>query len=571
MPSAEREALKYGWLVERGWLDSEELRQAIAQAQSERIDTAAALMGGHAIPKAQVLEALGHFYGCATWEPGTGLEPESALRVLPAATIRRHAMLPLSWEGGLLTVALADPADAFAIDDARFVSGAQRLEVRVALQQDILDWIARHCPGEPEPVPLPDGDDGPDLEPGAEDEALDELEPAPVITLANQILIDALRRGASHLYLEPAADRGPLKVRLRVNGVLDDLLEAPGSIAQPLLRRYKILACLDIASRRRPQSGRIRFRHAGHTVDLLVQTIPVGRGEDVVIRFDCPSPLRPLDALGLAADARATLERLVSAGAGVLLAAGPSGSGRSTLLHALLARLDARRLAVYATEGPCPYPLPGVRQVPVSDLVRRCDAVSSVLHAGADAVLAGPLDRSEDVEAVLRGASRRRLILASIHTASAVVTPERLSAMDAAFGPLAAEALLAVVGVRLPRRLCMECRQSYPASDADRECLGGLLGPESAAARGLPRAFTLHRCRGCPRCGETGYHGQVGLHELFVPSLSARALIARGGPEAELRRQALADGFTTLGQDAVRKLLDGETDLSQVLAARIGA
>lgn len=406
-----------------------------------------------------------------------------------------------------------------------------------------------------------------DRERGPVDEDLDNSEEPRIVRLVDDLLEEALERHATHLHVEPAGPSGPVPIRFRVNGSFQ-AAEVRGP-ARGLVARLKILARLDISERRRPQSGPMEWLRNGEIMRACVVTLPtLGGEEDVVVRFEPPRRLRDLSELDLSPQNLERLEAVVARRSGLLLVVGPNGSGKSTLMHAMLAELDASSLSLYAAEYAVEYRIPGVPNLPVSacgptmgDVMRYC------VRADADAVLAEELAGFDEVQLAVRESLGRRLIIGGMHTATAAGTVRRLLDIDGRLALSLSSALCAIVAVRLVPRLCAECRRAYRPAREELDSLRTLCGPEGWNKVAPVGDVGLYRREGCEHCDEIGYEDVVGIHELLVCTPALASLIARSASEAEIAAQAVADGMTTLAQDAVAKAVDGTIDVPQMVAA----
>lgn len=377
---------------------------------------------------------------------------------------------------------------------------------------------------------------------------------APVIQFVNVMLVDALRAGASDVHLESTADG--LRVRWRLDGVLRDVSSLGRGQASGILSRVKLLAGLDIAERRRPQDGRARLSLADRDVDLRVSTLPSLHGEGAVIRLlDHTTSARGLAELGLPPDVEARLDRLIRRPTGLILATGPTGSGKTTTLYAALGRVNDPGVKVLTVEDPVEYRLPGVTQVPVH---RRAglgfaNALRSMLRHDPDVIMVGEMRDRETAEMAIQAALTGHLVFSTLHTNDAVAGVTRL--LDMGIEPYLVSATVeAILAQRLVRVLCEACAEAYEPSAA-----------ELATAPASVRARRFRRPRGCAQCSGSGYRGRIGVYELFVPSEPVRAAVARGATLDELRRLARADGLVTLHEAAWNVAAAGRTSVAEVL------
>ncbi|MGE0159585.1 MAG: ATPase, T2SS/T4P/T4SS family [Gemmatimonadales bacterium] len=510
-------------LVEAGCLTSTTLDDVLAlpRERSERIGEAL-VRCGHATAE-DVARALGIQLGLPYMPPPLVAERE-ALDLVRAELVRAHAILPLSATAKALTAAMADPLDLAAVDDLQFQSG-RRVQVVVASPDAIADGIEAHFGGsfvelvEALPEELRAKPDA-----GDEREALERAtRRAPVVRLVDRILRDAIDSGASDIHVEETGE--DVRIRLRVDGVLRQTLDLPAASRRAVLSRIKVIAGMDISVRRRAQDGRIAFEHGGRRLTLRVSTLPVNGGEKAVVRIlDSDAAPRSLDGLGMAAEDLSGLRRLLARGEGVVLSAGPTGSGKSTTLFAALSELDRETRNVVTLEDPVEYRLPGASQIQVD---RRAglgfaEALRAVLRQDPDVVMIGEIRDRETAEIAMTAAVTGHLVLSTIHTTDAPGAVTRL--LNMGVPPfLVAGGLAGVVAQRLVRRICSACRG-----------------------------------RGCDGC-IAGYRGRTGVFQVLTLTDALRDEVSGGGSSARVRRLAREAGMGTLDSDARRAVASGLT------------
>ena len=464
------------------------------------------------------------------------LPPRELLASLPMQYARRHLVLPLGRGPDTLEVALADPMALAPLDDLRLLYGL-RIQPVVIPANALREAIARAY----DAAAAAASEDGSTL--GARLEldatALDDAEPpdlleagedAPAIRLVNAVLYEAVRASASDVHVEPF--ERSVAVRLRVDGVLQDLLAPPLSMHAALVSRVKIMAGLDIAERRLPHDGRIALRVGGRDVDVRVSIVPTAAGERMVLRLlDRASVLRDVAELGLAAATTGGLGTLLARSHGLLLVTGPTGSGKTTTLYALLRRLATGERNIMTIEDPIEYQLRGIGQLQVAPRIGLTFAAGlrSILRQDPDVILVGEIRDRETMEIALQAALTGHLVLATLHTNDACSTLTRL--LDMGAEPyLIASSIAGVLAQRLVRRVCGDCA-------------GG----------------------GCARCRQSGFSGRTGIHELLILDDEARALVMARTDAATLRRHAPSAGMTSLRDDGFAKAAAGITTEAEVL------
>jgi general secretion pathway protein E len=391
----------------------------------------------------------------------------------------------------------------------------------------------------------------------APDEPLDLLEAGdetPVIRLVNALLFQAVKEGASDIHLEPY--ERSVAVRFRIDGLLHEVLAPPARLHPTIASRLKVMAGLDIAERRLPQDGRIRVRVAGRDVDIRVSIVPTAFGERIVLRLlDRASALLDLADLGLAPATAAALERVLGQSHGIVLVTGPTGSGKTTTLYAALRRLAAGERNIMTIEDPVEYQLRGIGQMQAKPRIGLTFAAGlrAVLRQDPDVILVGEMRDRETVEIALQAALTGHLVLSTLHTNDAAGAVTRL--LDMAIEPfLISSSVLAVLAQRLVRRVCDGCAITGPPSEEERRALG-------PGARGVLR----HAGAGCPACRGTGYRGRTGIHELLLVDDRVRALVMARADAAAVRRQASANGMSTLREDGFAKAAAGVTTVAEAM------
>ncbi len=492
--------------------------------------------------------------------PATTLIPD-----LPVAESFReeylvyYAILPLEVSAGRLRVAVAGIPNPGVIDDLRVSYGVEIDTVLVG-EQELREAIrrvfsARESVGElvrdldATLFPISDASEEPLTD------VRDLANQPPVIRFVNLLIREAHTGRASDIHLE--ATRDGLRVRLRIDGVLSDLPSPPRSLQAAIVSRVKLLAELDIAERRAPQDGRIRIRLESRELDLRVSTVPTLHGESVVLRLlDRGGAPVGLDALGLAPDAFETFRHLARRNHGILLATGPTGSGKTTTLYAALALRQPEGEKMITVEDPVEYQLPGVTQVPVHPKagVTFASALRSILRQDPDVLMVGEMRDAETAGIAIQAAMTGHLVFSTVHTNDAATAIARLA--DLKVEPyLVAAALEGVLAQRLVRRICPDCRERYrpdPASIA-------LLANQPVGAP------VLERGSGCGACRQTGYRGRTGIFELLVVTEEQKRLITRGADTAQIRDLAREEGMVSLREDGWRKVQAGLTTIEEVL------
>lgn len=488
--------------------------------------------------------------------------------LVPVSLCQRQLVVPLKVEGKRLMLAMADPLDAGLIDDLRFVTGLEIMPV-LATTAAIQAKIAEICqtagivditdlevnfgtadPYEGIEVVIEDDDDMLSL-----DELLRGTDAPPAIRLVNSVLLEAIRLGASDIHIQPRAKS--VIVRLRIDGVLVDKMQIPHSMYQSIVSRIKVMAELDISERRRPQDGRIAVKTPKRTVDLRISTLPTMNGEKVVMRIlDRNSAVLSLTDLGFGDQDYAKIRNANDKPQGIVLATGPTGSGKTTTLYSLLQSNATSDKNYITIEDPVEYYLDAAGQVLVREKIGLTFplVLRSILRQDPDVLLIGEIRDFETAEVAFHAALTGHQVFSTLHTNSAIATVSRL--FDLGLKPFViSTALEAVIAQRLVRKVCDGCRRPAAPDKGMLKRLGGKFSNGIA---------TVHKGSGCPVCYNSGYKGRVGLYEVLVPDNQLRHLIASNAPITEITRYAHEIGFRSLRDDAFDKVQKGLTTLDEV-------
>jgi type IV pilus assembly protein PilB len=496
----------------------------------------------------------------------TGVD-QTAAKLLPLHVLERGSALPYALRDDVLSVAIADPTNVHAIDELRLATGYP-VEFGVAAREQIEEHLKKLA-RESAAFGIRASDDAPELivEGEEEDDAEADLDvndgisEAPLVRMVNSIIFQAAEDGASDIHFEPQEDA--LIVRFRVDGVLQEIQRIPKRLMNGVITRLKVIAKLDIAERRKPQDGRMTLNAAaaGRRLDIRVATLPTVDGESMVMRLLDKSQRAPtLKELGLADEMREELSRIISRPSGALLVTGPTGSGKSTTLYAALTQINSPEINVITVEDPVEYRLTGINQVQIN--IRAgltfATALRSILRSDPDVVMVGEIRDGETAKISIEAALTGHFVLSTLHTNDAPSVLTRLNEMGVE--PfLTGAAVSAVLAQRLARKLCSHCCEMYTPSIDD--LLKARVSPDVAAASD---GVLLYRKRGCPRCGQTGYKGRVGIYQLLTMSEDLEHLAAAKASREEIERAAIASGMKTLWDDGMLKVAAGLTSVEEL-------
>jgi type II secretory ATPase GspE/PulE/Tfp pilus assembly ATPase PilB-like protein len=504
----------------------------------------------------------------------------AAIEELPREFIEKNRILPIDFDARTITVAMSDPLAIDAIDSVRIlakklvcevVSTPSQLEKYIPTYLDQLEQrkVANEMDTILKSLAADDVQAVADVE-TTEKGDVKESDNS-IIRLANQIVIDAYRRGASDIHLEPNGKERTTTVRFRIDGDCVSYQEIPASFRLPLVARFKIMALLDISERRKPQDGKIRFRIGEKEIELRVATIPtVNNNEDIVLRILAGSKPLPLDKIGLSERNLRELRKIMAMPYGLVLCVGPTGSGKTTTLHSALGSINTVDMKIWTAEDPVEITQHGLRQVQTNAKIgfTFAAAMRAFLRADPDVIMVGEMRDQETANIAVEASLTGHLVVSTLHTNSAPETITRL--IDMGLDPFSfADALLGILAQRLARALCKQCREQYSPEKAEIEELGQVYGPErfqKLLKEEHSFGLKLWRAVGCGACSQSGYKGRLGLHELLVAGDPLKRAIQKKAPVDEMRAMAREGGMTTLLEDGVQKVLAGQTDLKQVLA-----
>jgi len=478
---------------------------------------------------------------------------------LPIQYAKRFACLPLGEDGGALRVAIADPRATQVVDDLRALYGRRigPVVVPAAAILEAINLAYDSARGTAEAV-MGDIEAG-ELTAVAHEleeprDLLDADDEAPIIRLVNSLLFQAVKDRASDIHIEPFERE--VSVRFRIDGLLYDILKPPRRYHPTIVARIKIMAGLDIAEKRLPQDGRLRFRAAGRDIDVRVSIVPTQFGERAVLRLlDRTGALLTLEQLGLGGANLAHIEKLIQRSHGIILVTGPTGSGKTTTLYAALSRLNSSLRNIITIEDPIEYQLHGVGQIQVNPKIELTFAsgLRSILRQDPDIIMVGEIRDGETAEIAIQAALTGHLVFSTLHTNDSFGALSRL--IDMGIEPfLVSSSLIGVMAQRLVRRVCPSCRQPSVATRAEQDEIG--------LAAGTP---IFVPGPGCEACKGTGYRGRSGIHELLILDDAVRALVMQRSDASAVRRHATAQGMATLRDDGAAKVATGETTVEEVL------
>jgi len=490
---------------------------------------------------------------------------EGVVARVPIAFVKRHRLLPLGFSPqGALRVATSTPLETAPLDDLRLLYDSAEVELELASERIILAAINEvyDIGGTATDLLAEEATDDLDELAGQIGEPQDLLEAtddAPIIRLVNSMLQHAVKERASDIHIEPFERE--IRVRFRIDDVLyEPMKPLPRALHASIASRIKIMGNLDIAEKRLPQDGRIRLKIAGRDYDVRLSTIPVGHGERLVLRLLPDSQeLLDLEKIGFNQSQLGAIERIVRRPNGIFLVTGPTGSGKTTTLHAALARVNNPDKNILTIEDPVEIQQPGISQIEVNPKIGLTfgSGLRSILRQDPNVVLVGEIRDLETAEIAIQASLTGHLVLSTLHTNDAASAITRL--VDMGVEPfLVGSSLVGVLAQRLVRVLCHECREPYEASEEELREIG---------IRPPPRPVQVYRPVGCPACNQAGYRGRLGIFELMAVDDEIRGLVSKNVDSKTIKKKAVSEGMGTLRADGARKVLSGITSVAEVLRA----
>jgi type IV pilus assembly protein PilB len=558
-------------LVKEKLISQDQLKQALEYQKQHggRLGTALVKMG--LVTDDEVTAVLSRQYGVPSINLKYYEVDPTVVKLIPQETAIRYQIVPLSRVGSTLTIAMTDPTNVFAMDDIKFMTGFN-VEPVVASESAIAEAITKFY-GENASVQELDkvmkdlAGEETDLELAGEEEQMDlaslekAAEEAPIIKLANLILTDSVRKGASDIHLEPYEKE--YRVRFRVDGILQPVMTPPLKLKDALTSRLKIMAKLDISEKRLPQDGRImiKFSKDGRKkeLDFRVSTVPTLYGEKIVLRLLDKENLRlDMTKLGFEAESLGRFERNILRPYGMVLVTGPTGSGKTNTLYSSVSRLNSPETNIMTAEDPVEFQLAGVNQVQMKEQIglNFAAALRAFLRQDPNIILVGEIRDFETAEIAVKAALTGHLVLSTLHTNDAPSTISRL--MNMGIEPfLVATSVNLICAQRLVRRICANCKEVVPLPEQT------LLDAGYTAEEA--KTTQISHGKGCNVCNNTGYKGRVGLYEVMEINDDLKELILVGASAMELKKKSLEHGMITLRRSGLIKAAAGATTLEEVL------
>lgn len=486
--------------------------------------------------------------------------PEEILKLVKEDVLRKNTLIPFAFSienMNVLRVAMADPLDIVAVDDLAILTNFQ-IEPVISTPGDITRAIDKYF-GNTEAMKVAEKFAQERKEMYAERKKEEEVENAdvsnsPIVQLVNKIIEQAARQRSSDIHIEALEDR--VRVRYRVDGVLQRAMEYDVALLNAIIARVKIIGGMDISEKRKPQDGRITSIVDGIEYDIRVSVLPTVFGEKIVMRLTQKKALnRDKKDLGLSLDELAQFDRIISHPHGIVLVTGPTGSGKSTTLYTALSELNTDDVNIITVEDPVEANIDGINQVQVNNKADMtfANALRSILRQDPDIIMIGEIRDNETAEIAVKASITGHLVVSTLHTNSSASTITRLE--DMGIEPyLIADSVVGVIAQRLVRRLCPKCKRSRLAEATDLEALGMRPGEEAV----------IYEPGGCHMCNNTGYYGRIGVYEIMEVTPKLKEVIAKKGNADEINKVALSQGMKTLRMSAAKYVLTGVTSISEL-------
>lgn len=578
---------KFGYLLENGLITEEALTTSMAKARKTQMDLETILLRDLALNREEIGKSYEEFYKI----PYVGYSrsivlPEGICTGLNMSYLRKNFWVPLLNEDKKAVILTNEPDNTEKIQNIKLLFPKKELEFNIGLKVDIIDFLNSSIDEEESVV-----DDkseefkalltdlkseseeniitGGEREDDQEVNAISEND-STIVRLINKLLIVAYDTGVSDIHVEPGQGKDNIRVRFRKDGDCRIYQEIPYIYKQALISRIKIMSKLDIAERRLPQDGKIKLKYGKKEIEYRVATCPtVGGNEDAVLRILAASKPKPVDEMNFAPRNLELIKTSANKPYGLVLVVGPTGSGKTTTLHSILGFINTPDIKIWTAEDPVEITQKGMRQVQMQtkiglDFAR---AMRSFLRGDPDVIMVGEMRDAETCSIGLEASLTGHLVFSTLHTNSAPETITRL--LDMGMNPLNfADALLLILAQRLVRTLCKRCKVDYHPTREEFDMLVSEYGVEQFKHLEIEytKGLMLKKAVGCSKCGNSGYAGRTGLHELLEGTSKIKEMIMKRSMVEELREQAIKDGMTTLKQDGIWKVFNGDTDLKQVLA-----
>ncbi len=572
---------KYDYLLRENMVTTDKLQQAFALSKKMKKSVEYVLIEHFHIKKEAIGKSFSLFYGCSfrSYDPSFPA-PVELLSNLKKTFLLNELWIPMSWDKEGVEILVDDPRNLNKTDNIKTLMKTNKITFSVAIREDIQEFI-RHFfdPGNQAVADgsiddmMDDFDMLPDVEFEEEEEETvrDEVDEASsqVVKLVDQAIIAAYRKNASDIHIEPSPITKATSIRFRLDGVCQEYMKVPNSMVRGIVSRIKIMSNLDIAERRLPQDGKIKFRRKGvPAFELRVATLPTAGGfEDVVLRILASAGAMAMDEMGLTDRNLRVMKSIIAKPYGLILAVGPTGSGKTTSLHAILGYINKPGIKIWTAEDPIEITQAGLRQTEVKPKIGLDFArmMRAFLRADPDVIMIGEMRDEETASIGIEASLTGHLVFSTLHTNSAPETITRL--LDMGLNPLNfSDAFLGVLAQRLTRRLCTNCREEHAVTEDEFEVMVSEYGKRYFNTSGIEyhADMSLYQAGGCENCSGTGYRGRMGIHELMEGTPKIKLMIKKQANTEQIFELAMKEGMSTLKQDGIMKVFQGHTDMAEV-------
>ena len=552
-------------LLDKGLITQSQLQQALEEQKYTGKLLGRTFVELGFIKEEDVLKALGAQSGMQFIDLKKLEIPKNVVKKVPASIAKVYKVMPIKFEGAVLTIAMSDPLNVNITDDLRFMLGCSVKGV-IAKEDDISESIHKHYGESGESINELLGEiekKAPTMPAEEEEEVTDVVvlqelaSQPPVVKLLNLILLQSIKDRASDVHFEPFEDK--YAIRYRVDGILYDITNPPKNLALAISSRIKVMANLDIAERRLPQDGRIMISVEGKNVDLRISTLPTVFGESVVMRvLDKGVVSLSLDQIGVPEGILKKIRGIIHKPNGIILTTGPTGSGKTTTLYSCLREVNKIDYKIITTEDPVEYDVPGIIQVPIKPKINLnfANCLRHILRQDPDIIMVGEIRDTETLQIAIQASLTGHLVFSTLHTNDAPATITRLMNMGAE--PfLITSTLEAIIAQRLVRVICKSCREKYKPDPKALEELN--LSKEET------KDMVFYRGRGCSQCNKTGYKGRTGIFEFLPVSDVLKPLIMQRTQTSLIRKAAQKEGMKTLREDGINKIKEGITTIEEIV------
>lgn len=544
-------------LLARGVISPDQLNIALTEQRKSKTALGKILVRLGFVTEATIRDTLSESLGQVAIDLSNTIIDHNALALVPKDIARRYQVLPVDYDqqARKLLLAVADPSNVVALDQIRaLIKDDVRIEQVLARESDISIGIEQHYGFELSIDGILNEIETGEIDYQSLATEFDEYS-QPVVRLVDALLNDAVKRSASDIHFEP--EQGFLRIRYRIDGVLRQIRSLHKNYWSAMVVRLKVISGMNIAETRAPQDGRISLSLSGRPVDFRVSAQPTTHGENIVLRIlDRQKGIVPLEDLGLQEDELKMLRLMMARPEGIILVTGPTGSGKTTTLYSILNHVNTEGVNIMTLEDPVEYPMAMIRQTSVNEVAKLdfASGIRSMMRQDPDVILVGEIRDQETAEMAFRAAMTGHQVYSTLHTNSAIGAIPRLQDLGV-LPDIMAGNIIGVVAQRLMRRVCMHCREPYRPDD---ELTLKILGVDPGWKG------EIFRAAGCEECDNTGYRGRLAIMELFKMNGDMDELIARRATGREIREAARRTGFRTLAEDAVSRVLAGQTSLEEI-------